>query len=226
MDNTDSMKATCYPWTVPAVLNTPRIAMLMVSSRDNDSDWELSITDKIQYAKQHGYDLHLFNESVGGRHPSWTKIPAALSLMDSYDWIFGVDMDTIILNHSIDLEHLLDPSAKIILNIDLNGLNFGVYLVKACSWTKMLFIDAWTHSDLKDNEIFWEQTAITFQMDNYLLRNRAKFVPQKLFNQYPKNAELSAEDAFIVHFAGRNDKLDQVKKYFDRRVAVREERRL
>lgn len=219
----ESMKATCYPWTVPTGLNNPEIAMLIVTSGYNDSDWQLSITDKIQYAKQHGYDLHMFNESVGGRHPSWTKIPAVLSLMDSYDWIFGIDMDTIILNHGISLESFLDPSAKVVLNVDLNGLNFGVYLVRACSWAKMLLIDAWTHSDLQGSDIFWEQTAITLQMNNYLLRNRAKFVPQKFFNQYPKDGEVSAEDTFIVHFAGRSDKLDQVRKYFDRRVAVMED---
>ena len=215
-------KATCHPWTISPIPDNPKIAMVMVAKQADDSAWQLSIEDKRQYAKRQGYDFHIFNESVGGRHAAWTKFPAALSLMDTYDWVFGIDLDTVILNHNIRLESFLDPSVNVILNIDMNGINTGVILLKSCTWTKMLLIDAWTLSDVKNSGIFWEQAAIMHQMDNYMLRNRAKFVPQKFINEYPKDSgePVSAEDAFIIHFAGRGDKMDQVKNYYSQRIGV------
>lgn len=218
-------KATCHPWTVPPIPSDPKIAMLMVAKQADDSAWQLSITDKKQYAKRHGYHFHVFNESIGERHAAWTKFPAALSLMDAYDWVFGIDLDTVILNHNIRLESFLDPSVNVILNIDMNGINTGVYFMKSCTWTKMLLIYAWTLSDVKNSGVFWEQAAIMHQMDNYMLRNRAKFIPQKFINEYPKDSgePVSAEDAFIIHFAGRGDKMDQVKNYYSQRVGVVDE---
>ncbi|KXZ46638.1 hypothetical protein GPECTOR_42g849 [Gonium pectorale] len=64
--------------------------------------------NKRAYAALHGYTFVDASELLDASRPaSWSKIPAVLSVLDSYDWVFWNDADTVITNTSLPLEALL-----------------------------------------------------------------------------------------------------------------------
>eukprot|EP00198_Chlamydomonas_reinhardtii_P012687 XP_001702024.1 predicted protein [Chlamydomonas reinhardtii] len=64
--------------------------------------------NKQQYAALHGYRYVDASDLLDRSRPaSWSKILAVLSVLDSCDWVFWVDADTLITNMSTPLERLL-----------------------------------------------------------------------------------------------------------------------
>lgn len=55
------------------------------------------------------------------RHPSWNKVPVALSLLHMYDWIWLIDGDTLIMNSSIPLTDYIDPDYDVVVRRVLTG---------------------------------------------------------------------------------------------------------
>ena len=81
----------------------PRIAIFTVATQNNknlfgeeydpqtraqyDRASTMSLSEKQTYCDRHGYDFHVVTDIVEGRKCSWYRIPAALALMGSYDWM-------------------------------------------------------------------------------------------------------------------------------------------
>ncbi|PNH02209.1 hypothetical protein TSOC_011826 [Tetrabaena socialis] len=90
---------------------------------------------------------------AGSRPASWSKIPAVLSVLESYDWVFWMDADTLVTNTTAPLEALLPPAGgggggvaapDLILTRDSTGVNAGVWLMRGrdCAWCRG-FLDRW-----------------------------------------------------------------------------------
>ncbi|KAG2423866.1 hypothetical protein HXX76_015024 [Chlamydomonas incerta] len=82
----------------------------VVNARASQFSGLLDITgpNKQQYALLHGYRYVDASDLLDRTRPaSWSKIPAVLSVLDSSDWVFWVDADTLITNMSTPLEQLL-----------------------------------------------------------------------------------------------------------------------
>ncbi len=58
-------------------------------------------------AAPHEHGFAPVTSCIGTRPASWSKIPAVLSVLDTCDWVFWVDADTLITNMSTPLERLL-----------------------------------------------------------------------------------------------------------------------
>lgn len=70
--------------------------------------YDVSIEDKRAYCDQHGYDYHLINNLAHERTVSWSRIPGILSVLGQYDWVFYLDLDTLIVDHEVSLEAFVD----------------------------------------------------------------------------------------------------------------------
>ena len=70
---------------------------------------EPGFQSKRDYAKRHGYDFILGGEEFWDRTRPipWSKIPFFLSVLDSYDWIWFSDADSLVTNPDIRLEDLI-----------------------------------------------------------------------------------------------------------------------
>ncbi|KAG2432346.1 hypothetical protein HYH02_012920 [Chlamydomonas schloesseri] len=82
----------------------------VVNARAAQFSGLLDITgpNKQQYAALHGYRYVDASALLDRTRPaSWSKIPAVMSVLDSCDWVFWVDADTLITNMSTPLERLL-----------------------------------------------------------------------------------------------------------------------
>eukprot|EP00798_Chlamydomonas_sp_ICE-L_P029799 gene29799-7434_t len=75
----------------------------------------ISIQDKQYFAKYHGYDLRIMRKEKQASMIStyFSKIMSVIENMDgSCDWIWCVDLDTIIMTPSISLDDLLDAAVQ------------------------------------------------------------------------------------------------------------------
>jgi hypothetical protein len=70
----------------------------------------LSELNKHLYASRHNYSLHVLPPVDSSRHPAWSKIPAALSLLPLYDWLWVVDTDTLVMNPSVPLTEYINDA--------------------------------------------------------------------------------------------------------------------
>lgn len=205
---------SCLPWIhadAPVLTHGPPwIAIVTLSTADyvNNSAVALSLTDKKKYCDHHGYDLHIIRKTSTNRAAAWSKLPGILSLLDQYDWVVSLDADTVIYDHSIRLEEFLDPHHDLIVGLDGNGVNSGVFFLRNSTWSKVLLTEAWTITNEKMSYIWWEQAAIMRLLKSEGIRNHVKYSPQMHFNSYVtsqghvKMDENGGRGPFIVHFAG------------------------
>ncbi len=150
-----------------------------------DRAYALSLEDKAQYCERHGYDWHVFENVLEGRSVGWSRIPAALSLLDGYDWVFHIDLDTVIMDHQAKLEEFLDPRYDVVIGVDTNGINNGVFCLRNSTWNRMLYAEAWTRTDELNSQVWFEQAALMAIMaGSHSVRNHMKLVPQDHFNTY------------------------------------------
>ncbi len=110
-------QCTCLPWgPVNDYADTfnqgpARIAMFTTATKNSknlfghtyssedqtvyDRAYDLSLQDKVHYCARHGYDWHVFEDTVADRSIGWTRMPAALSLLGQYEWVFHIDLDSV-----------------------------------------------------------------------------------------------------------------------------------
>ena len=192
-----------------------RIALATVSALDNDAR-RVSLKNKERYAIKHGYDFYYLNK-VGfdiGRPLQWAKVPLIFSLLDKYEYIWFVDLDSMILDDRPRLEDFIDPNFDIVIAKDQNGINSGSFLIKSTDWSKLFLIFNWAEDRVHSNSFYWEQGTIMCAARNFDVSNHMKFVSQDLFNAYERY--FSSNDRglpFLLHFPGDVGKWNKVLDY-------------
>jgi hypothetical protein len=77
------------------------------------------------YADRHGYDVIVDGEIIDATRPtSWSKLLAMRKYLPSYDFLFYVDVDTIITNVDVRLEDIVDYGYDQILAAGFRGQGF------------------------------------------------------------------------------------------------------
>lgn len=231
---------TCTPWVSGVVspqapmqeraspTQKARIAMVTLSTA-NLLDKEavtIALKDKQEYCDRHGYDFHTITETVKGRDAAWAKLPGILSLLHRYEWIVSLDLDTVVYDHSIRLEEFLDPNHDMIIGLDYNGINSGVFFLRNSTWSRALLTEAWTITKEPMSYVWWEQSALMRLVKNEGVRNHIKYCPQMYFNSYISSEhsvnmqENNERGPFIVHFAGVGTKWDILPRFHAQRKNV------
>jgi galactosyl transferase GMA12/MNN10 family/Methyltransferase domain len=174
------------------------------------------IESKRAYCKQHGYDFICCQDSLDpSRHIYWSKILLALQVMDNpnLEWIVWMDADTLIMNHGITIEDIVEEKNHFLISIDRCGVNTGVFFIRNCAWSVQFLRNVYNRTDCFSH-CFPEQTAVALELEKMEFRSHARIVPQRIFNSYPSeiigyslNSTYQSGD-FIIHFpSARNDDL-------------------
>jgi len=146
----------------------------------------------------------------------------------SVDWILFMDIDTIVMNHSIVLTRLLagaGPTDALIISPDAGGINTGVFLI-ANNEFGLEIINAWAEGITKHKSTLMDQDYLRSIFDNKgLPRKNNSTASLKLLRQcalqstggleqgsgrWPFTEGTYARGDFCVHFFGRADKLEQM----------------
>jgi mannan polymerase II complex MNN10 subunit len=183
------------------------------------------IENKKKYCELHGYDFIVCEEVLDpSRHPSWSKVLLLDELMEnsSYKWLFWTDADSLIMNHSIKLEDLIDERYNMIITADFASICAGEFFLKKCDWSRQFLKDIYTHTECI-NHGWWEQCAMIEELKikpSYY--DQILILPQRIMNSFAKEVfsyiglkEIYQPGDFIFHFAAaRGEQLDMLlKKY-------------
>ena len=131
-------------------------------------------SNRIKYASRHGYDFvdmskRLSKYDVDGevkwtflrgaddkendkRRPkpaAWYKLVAIAELLETYDFVFFADSDSVLMTPDVPLSKFIDlaPGADIMLTEDAHGLNSGMMIVRSSTWSKNFLKTAFDQSD-------------------------------------------------------------------------------
>lgn len=163
---------------------------MMYESIDNSSKaWSDDLLQPLidvraAYCKRHGYVLLDANGLIDRTRPAaWSKLLAFESYFKSgqYDYLFYLDMDTLIMNPSIKLETLISAARAdvgsaggdppdMIISEDMNGLNTGSFIMRNSEWSLWFLRTAWeqeqlvgpTAADGTPHLFRWEQRAFHY----------------------------------------------------------------
>jgi hypothetical protein len=171
------------------------------------------------YAARLGYDI-IWEDSamaIQGKSAHWGKITAIAKWLPYYDWIWWLDIDTIIMNHTMPLDWIIDryaPTDRVHLlisrDVAFQGyLNTGSMLIRS-SRESMNFLRQVTVTVSSDEPNTFDQAPINellfWQLDSpYLIeRGFGVLVPPEHLNAGPpgwccKTYEYQPGD-FLVHF--------------------------
>ncbi|KXT07951.1 hypothetical protein AC579_3910 [Pseudocercospora musae] len=183
-----------------------KYAIVCMTNRATSYD-DITIQNKISYARTHGYDL-LWDFDYTSPYPKvWDKLyntrHAALS--EKYSWIWALDFDALITNTTIRLEDILTHSLKyaedhesktpstiqIILTKDHEPINLGSVLFRSSPWI-IDFLAKWSSRYgaicpqngaeplCNEQEILRDMLAVNAEG----ARDHTVIVPQKWMNSY------------------------------------------
>ncbi|KAI8925302.1 hypothetical protein BC831DRAFT_505045 [Entophlyctis helioformis] len=194
--------------------NHDLLGMVVLNTPPGYPLWgHLSVQNKQAYADRHGYGLH-FQTTVldETRHPAWSKIIAMQNLMrqGQHKWLWSLDMDTIITNHSKKIGDLVDDKYDIIISHDCNAYNTGSFLIKASNWSLGFLENVYKRKDAQP-AAWWENAAVIEEFEaigDLKFRKHVKVVPQRQLNSYLPSichfTEVSSWVAgdLLLHFPG------------------------
>ena len=121
----------------------------------------------LAYARRHGWSVVLTSEELEPARPaSWSKVKLIQELMPSYDFVFWVDADAIIVDLERDLLAEVGDDADAWFarhpqahDEDAAVLNAGVFLVRSSPFAEDLLQAMWDAEQFVDHN-WWENAAL------------------------------------------------------------------
>jgi len=190
----------------------------------------LSIHNKVEYTKRHGYELFVETKSLDNTRPhAWSKIRAMSKYLETgrFDWVMWMDCDSFFMNVNLRLEHVLDNAYDLIISEDGAMLNSGVFFIRDTAWSRDFLKHPHTHTHThrygsETNPLiqhpWWEQASMMFWLnyDGDITQQHVKYLSQRAINSYPPEIASQLRDPitgntlhgeyqegdFIISFSG------------------------
>ena len=203
----------------PIPSGKPKVGIVSLCDHNVDAICSASVANKQAYADHHGYDVIVDGDLIDESRPtSWSKLLVMRKYLPYYDFLFYVDVDTVITNVDVKLEDVVDYGYDQILAADKNGLNCGVWLIRNTPWSLWFLDEMWAQEQLVSPRTFvlfkFEQRAMHFLYQSRIwrtsvkgdaykgantIRARTKVVNSCVFNSLPA---WYVKGDFLVHLAG------------------------
>lgn len=177
---------------------------------------EVTVPNIRRYCDRHGYKLVFWSDvdhtEDDPRPFGFRKTERVLELLRASatgDILCVIDLDLLFTNHTRRLEEFMDNEHDLFFTHDVNGLNSGVYMVRATLGTHKFMEDAIGRAGLPG--VFGEQDAMRDSLKIEAFANLTKIVPHPAFNSYlyeEYGKEMSHEEGqwqpgdFLLHMPG------------------------
>jgi hypothetical protein len=180
---------------------------------------EVTVPNIRRYCGRHGYGLVFWSDVD---HPEddtrpfgFRKTERVLELLRASaagDILCVIDLDLLFTNHTRRLEEFLYHEHDLFFTHDVNGLNSGVYIVRATLGTRKFLEDALARAGLPG--VFGEQDAMRDSLKIEAFGNLTKIVPHPAFNSFlyaeyglTKTREQGQWEPgdFLLHLPGRSN---------------------
>ncbi len=121
----------------------------------------------VAYGRRHDWDVVVSCEPLyGERPPSWGKLVLLRELLRTYELVFWIDADAIIVDIERDVLSEIDPAHDVWLarhpqqrREDETVLNAGIILARRSPFTERLFDAMWNAEQFIDHN-WWENAAL------------------------------------------------------------------
>ncbi|MDQ4041721.1 MAG: hypothetical protein M3141_08220 [Actinomycetota bacterium] len=122
----------------------------------------------VRYADRHGYDLDVRNRLLTDeRPPPWSKILLVRELLETYDIVFWIDADAVIVDPRLDIATELGSRSFMGLvehrYDDVAVPNTGVLVLRRDALAQEFLQAVWESADLVDHR-WWENAAVMRQL--------------------------------------------------------------
>lgn len=205
-----------------------KICIVTLYDKNYNDLANLSIPNKLDYAKKHGYDVIYFNDILDKDRPAqWSKVKAIeYALKQNYDWVWWIDIDALIMEFDIMLESIIDNNFDIIFTSNkYSYLSNGSSFFKNSKLTFDFLSDCYNleldclknvNINIFDHE---QQSMRELLLNEEKYKNKIKLIDERCCNSYclTENKEvLSAypnwnnesniyqKGDFVIQFCGRN----------------------
>ncbi len=216
-----------------------KICIVTLFDKNYDELAKLSLPNKLDYAKLHGYDVIYFDKIIDlTRPPQWSKVKAIeYALQQGYDWVWWIDIDALIMEFDIKLESLIDENYDIIFTENKysylsNGSSFfkntqlTVDFLKDCYELKLDCLKN-VNVNVFDHE---QQSMRLLIINEEKYKSKIKLINERHCNSfcvtenmgvlqsYPNwnnDSNIYQTGDFIIQFCGRSflERLTDFKKY-------------
>ncbi len=192
----------------------PRIAIVTFYTDTWSKVGALVDQNKLDYARAHEYSFSSTvptekDLAVMGRPPAWFKVPLLQRHVQNSDWTLWTDADSVVVDHDVRLEDLVDDEHDVVLSLDpVTGVNTGNMLLKNSEWTGQLLKHLWDYP-LDITNGLYSQWAFMEMMKDLEFANHVKVLPQRVLNAWDVGP-----GAFIRHFAGQRN-VDRLFRLID-----------
>lgn len=216
----------------------PVLAKVTIVTGGDNTVYERALRTHTAHNRLHGYPMHTLRQSI--LNDVWSKPAYILSVLlrelakpraERVQWLFWVDVDTIIINPNVPAEVFLPPvgfdDVHLLISHDFNGLNNGVFPIRVHPWSVELLcaIIAFPAYRPDDHLQFRDQSAMAELLKTPKFSRHTARAPQRWFNAY--QGEINETIApfqtrpgdLLVHFAGVPDR-DERMNWWLRRVEL------
>ncbi len=132
-----------------------------------------------RYCEKNGYHYNI-NRIPDGKF-QFVKTKNTRKLLDAFSVVLTVDIDTMIMNHTVKIEDFINDDKHFYLTKDINNYNAGVFITKSSKWSKdwLDFINS--HESTHDDE----QNILEQYCDKPEIQNSITILPHPSINSIP-----------------------------------------
>jgi len=141
-----------------------RVAFVSAWNSGYDELAKVTLPNREEYCKRHGYDLITVPDWTGDRGPQWARIAVAIKQLAKYDTVFVMDIDAIITNPDFDFKWLAATSRSLTATEDINGFNCGMLLLNQSVWTLDFMRRYWDAGKFYSHHVNPEQTCMAHML--------------------------------------------------------------
>ncbi|KAL7746256.1 hypothetical protein RI367_008397 [Sorochytrium milnesiophthora] len=215
VSSTASYRALEQQNASPPPMPAKDLAIVTIVSDPEVDLSKVSMADKQSYADKHGYTFIADPPSVPSRRIAWSKFVSAIRAFDAgYEWVWLLDLDTVITNQEIQIHRLTQfvqqspANYSMIVAQDCNDINAGSLFLRNTQWSRDFLLVAnntWGTPEVPEDHVYQEQQAILhLYKNNETIKAHTLMAPQWAINNYDHDcsARKWQPGDFMVHFAG------------------------
>lgn len=210
------------------IKNKYRIAIVTLFDKNYEDLAKYSLPNKLAYANKHDYDFYYYDHSLDlNRPPQWSKILAIQNVLNTnkYDWVWWIDIDSLIMNFNIKLESIIDDAYDVIFTHNAHSyISNGSSFFKNSDISKQFLNDSYSLEKeyLKniDVNIFdhEQQSMRLLVLNETIYKEKTKLIDERVCNSYCVTGNESVLSAypnwnvesniykdgdFVIQFCGR-----------------------
>jgi hypothetical protein len=97
------------------LMRVPKIALVTLFDKEYSNLAEYSESNFKNYCDKHNIDFICYDDVIDKtRPPHWSKIDAVLMNIEKYDWVWWLDIDSLIMDNEFDVRDILDENYDMI----------------------------------------------------------------------------------------------------------------